>query len=132
MNINDIKKALDNIHDAQFLGECALRHLKLVSMRLKQADTATSIDRGLAVREVLKEAFERMRGSGSKTDLAPEWRLYNTLYYRHFNHRRMKHEHIAANLAISPRQYYRERQLALEILFQHLLEMETIAADKDD
>ena len=76
------------------------------------------------MREVLKKAFERLGGSGVRTDMAPEWKYYNILYYRYFKYH-LKNEQIAARLQFtSIRQYYRERNKAIEALLHILVKME--------
>jgi hypothetical protein len=82
------------------------------------------VQKGIAIRDVLKEAHERMRGGGIRTDSGFDWRLYNILYYRYFKHH-LRHELISTRLEFtSTRQYFRERGKALEKLLNELLEME--------
>ncbi|MBV9692047.1 MAG: hypothetical protein JO202_20320 [Ktedonobacteraceae bacterium] len=123
MTKDEVEKVLDKLDDVRFLAESNLRQLKIVSMRVKKENTSSTIERGMSVREVLNEAFERLRGSGARNDSAPEWRSYNILYYRYFKYH-LKNEVIAARLFISPRQYFRERNKAIEALYENLLEME--------
>ena len=88
--------------------------------------TSTMV-RGMAVREALSEAFEKLRGNGVRSDSASEWRLYNILFYRYFkNH--LKNDQISARLGFSStRQYFRERSKAIEWLFKALMELEALA-----
>jgi hypothetical protein len=41
----------------------------------------------MPIREILKEALERLSGQGPRTDSAPDRRFHNILYYRFFRHR---------------------------------------------
>ncbi len=127
-----VEKALNKINDNRILAECELKHLQVVSMRLNRAVTQpTPNDWSRVIREVLIEAFERMRSNGVRRDGAPEWKLYNILYYRHFkNH--LNHEQIAARVECSLRQYFRERKKAIDMLCNELLEMEAIATLSDE
>ena len=78
----------------------------------------------MAIREVLNEAFERLRGPGVRSYSESDWLLYNILYYRYFKHH-MKNEHIAARLGIpNMRQYYRHRNKAIKAVLDILFEME--------
>lgn len=78
----------------------------------------------MVIREVLTEAFERLRGSGYRTDSGPAWKSYNILYYRYFKHH-LKNDQIVARMEFtSTRQYFRERKKAIEALYTILLEME--------
>ena len=119
----DLENILDNLDNIRVLGESELKHLKLVSLRMKNRTVPSSFERGIAVREVLNEAFERLQGPGIRRDESPEWLSYNILYYRYFK-QHLKHNQIAARLLISPRQYYRARNKAIEVLLDTLMEME--------
>jgi hypothetical protein len=131
MTKDDVEDVLDKLDDARSLAESNLRHLKIVSMRVKKEDAASAIERGMAVREALNEAFERLRGLGTRNDSAPEWRSYNILYYRYFKYH-LKNEQIAARLFTSARQYFRERNKAIEALHRNLLEMEALCDKQDE
>jgi hypothetical protein len=131
MTQDGLEDILDNLDNAQKLGECDLRHLKLVSLRIKHGTAPLSIERGMAVREVLKEVFERLCGTGIRRDESPDWQSYNVLYYRYFKHH-LKHEQIAARLQVSTRQYYRVRNKAIETFLNTLMEMEASCNRDDD
>lgn len=134
MTIEDVENVLDQIDDSRALGESELKHLQIVIQRVKKQGAVAVIDRGLAVREVLKEAFDHLRGSGVRNDMGSDWRLYNILYYRYFRKgNRLKNEHVATRLECSLRKYFRDRNKAIEALFDVLLEMEhSIASDDDE
>jgi hypothetical protein len=123
---------LDRLNDNRALGDSPLRHLALVTQRLPtDAQTISTAERTRIIRELLIEAFERMRGIGPRRDEAPDWKLYNILYYRYFNRNRLKHEQIAARIACSERQYFRERTRAIETLLRELVEMD-LGAQKNN
>lgn len=79
----------------------------------------------MIIRDVLREAFERLRAGSVRSDSASEWQVYNILYYRYFKRHNITNEQIAARLEMgSVRQFYRERPKAIEALLNVLLEME--------
>ena len=120
----ELEEALDKIGDLAQLGETNLRLMKVVFLRLKNQDTPTVIDKGRAIREVLDEALQRLRGSGTQSDRPADWKHYNILYYRYFKYH-LKNAQIAARLEFkSIRTFYRERDKAVEALLQALVEME--------
>ncbi len=124
MTVDELGDALDKIDDPQALGMTNLRLLRTVSQRLAKDDTLTTMKRGMVIRKILNEALDHLRGSGSRIESATEWKHYNILHYRYFRHR-LKNEQIAARLGFtSIRQFYRERNKALELLLNVLLEME--------
>jgi len=131
MTKEELEKVLDKIDDIRALGDSELRHMSTVSMRFQQ-NTLSAVERGMIVREVLNEAFERMHGNGLRRDAAPEWRLYNILYYRYFK-LRLKNDQISARLQFSStRQYFRERTKAIEALLNILFEMEAVNLGKEE
>lgn len=126
IRVEELEKALGKINDPNVLGGTSLRHMQTVSRRLERNASPSDVERGLVIREVLREACERLRASGNRSDYAAEWRFYNILYYKYFdrNHR-LTNEHIAARLGLgSVRQFYRERTKAIEALLNVLFEME--------
>ncbi len=131
MKIDSLEKVLDKIDDIRALGESDLRYMSCVSTRFKRG-SLSAIEKGMAVREVLNEALERLQGNGIRRDAAPEWRLYNILYYRYFKHH-YKNEQIASRLEFtSTRQYFRDRLKAIEALLTILFEMEAAVLAKDE
>lgn len=128
ITVDELEKLLDRIEDARFLGESDLASMHCVVTRLNQETLVpTLVEKGIAVREVLNAALEQLRGTELRRDTASDWRLYNILYYRYFQYL-LKNEQIAARLQFtSIRQYYRERNQALEAMLNALLEMENVA-----
>lgn len=124
MTTEELDEALDKIDNPQALGMTNLRLMRIVVHRLGKDAALSTTKRGMVIREILNEALERLRGSGSRTESAPEWRHYNILHYRYFKHQ-LKNEHISARLGFtSIRQFYRERNKALELFLNVLFEME--------
>jgi hypothetical protein len=118
-----VEEALEKLQNTSALGETNLQHLRIVSLHAKHA-TSTSAEKGIAIREVLTEAFECLRGSGYRSDTAATWQAYNILYYRYFKHH-LKNDQIATRLEFtSNRQYFRARKKAIESFHNVLLEME--------
>jgi hypothetical protein len=122
LTAEELEDALEKLDDPRELGQTNFCMLTLVSQNFN-SDTGFA-QKGTAIHNVLKEAHERMRGGGIRTDTSFDWRLYNILYYRYFRYH-LKHEHISARLEFkSTRQYFRERVRAIETLLKELLEME--------
>lgn len=120
----ELEDALDKMNDLAELGETRLQLLKAVAQRLDDDNSPSAIEKGKAIREVLCEAHERMRGTGIQSDTAPDWKLYNVLFYRFFRYHLMNNV-ISGRLGFtSDRQYYRDRKKAIQILRNILLEME--------
>src|SRR5579859_227200 len=129
MTLQDLEKALGKLDDAKALGETNLRLLNVVARRQKNAPIST-VEKGMIIRAVLNEAFERLRGSITRSDSEPALQSYNILYYRYFKFHH-KNEQIAARIGFSPRQYFRYRNKAIDALLNVLFEMEnaSIAAE---
>ncbi len=123
LTTDELEKALGKIGDLGALGETNLRLMKLVSLRLKNQDTPSTFDKGRVIHAILNEALQSLRGSGTQSDSATDWKHYNILYYRYFKYH-LKNEQIAARLHLSVRQYFRERDKAFEVLCNALVKME--------
>ncbi len=128
MTPDELEKALDIIDDARALGTSNLRLMNLVARRLENTIVPSVVERGMVIRSILQEAFERLRGPQIRTDTDPALQSYNILYYRYFkNH--LKNGQIAARIGFSSRQYFRYRNKAIAELLNVLLEMEN-ASDR--
>jgi hypothetical protein len=123
MTPEELEHSLDNIDDAGALGETNLRLMNLVSQRLRKDISPAVVEKGMAIRSILNEAFERLRGQAVRNDSDPALQNYNILYYRYFKYH-LKNEQIAARFGISARQYFRNRNKAIEALLNILFEME--------
>jgi hypothetical protein len=123
MSVEELEFALDKISDPRALGETNLRLLKSVSQRASNDNDASTAERGMAIRTILNEAFERLRGSTVRNDSDPTLQNYNILFYRYFKYH-LKNDQIAARIGISVRQYFRYRSRAIEALLNILFEME--------
>ncbi len=130
MTTDALETALEKLDDSGVLGQTDLRLMNLVAQRLKRDDPPSVIEKGIAIREVLNDAFEKLRSSGVRNDTETSWQSYNILYYRYFKYH-LKNEQIAARIGISTRQYFRYRTSAIEALRNVLFEME-IASDMDE
>ncbi len=119
----ELENALGKMGDLAALGETNLRLMKPVSLRLKNQDTLSTYNKGRAIHTILNEALQSLRGSGIQSDSATDWKHYNILYYRYFKYH-LTNKQIAARLDISDRQYFRERDKAIEALCKALVEME--------
>ncbi len=132
ITVEDMQNILKKIDDMSFLGESRLTYWNITSMRIRSNTIVSAAERGKAVREVLNETFERLRGNGFRSDSAGDWRLYNILYYRYFKYH-LDNQQIAARLGIkSTRQYFREQKRAIEVLLDTLSTMETALVYKEE
>jgi Novel STAND NTPase 2 len=124
MSVDELEKALNYMNDPATLGKTNLRLMKVVTRHFDDDIPLTAAEKGKVIRDFLNEALERMRGSGVRSDTAPDWMSYNILYYRYFRHH-LKNNIIANRLGFaSDRWCYRNRNKAIETLRNILLEME--------
>lgn len=124
ISLKELDTALDTISDPQALGSGSLAYMQIISQRLGKNAAPSVMEKGVVIREVLREALEHLKAGSIRSDTAPEWQLYNILYYRYFKYH-LKNEQISARLQFtSIRQFYRARTKALEALRNVLLEME--------
>jgi hypothetical protein len=123
LEIQDIKAALKDLSNPINLGKNRLRHLKVVENYPKNPTQASQSEIGLAIRETLFAAWDRLKGIGHRTDTAPEWESYNILFYSYFKHH-IHHDQLAARLGITTRTLFRKKNVALHSLLLALQEME--------
>jgi hypothetical protein len=126
ITVEYFEEILDQIDEMSVLGESRLKHLKVIYTRIGN-QTPLPREVGRAIRMLLQEALDRLKGSGVRQDGAPDWQLYNILHYRYFKGQKLKSKHIAARLGTSLRQYYRDRNKAVHSLFQEVLDLEKSA-----
>ncbi len=69
LTTGELEDALKKMNNLAALGETNLRLMKLVAARLKNQHTSTIADKGSAIREVLNEALQRLRGSEKYYDI---------------------------------------------------------------
>ena len=122
ITLEELEDALEKLDDAKALGETKLALLNIVARRQKNS-TISTVEKGIIIRAVLNEAFERMRGSPVSNSSNPTSHTYTILYYRYFKQHN-KNEQIAARISFSPRQYFRYRKKAIGELLNILFEME--------
>ncbi len=130
---HELKDVLKHLDSPTFLADSKLRYLKVVTMRIEQRGVTSTFEKGLIIRGILTEAFEQLRGEGAREDFAPSWKDYNILSYTYFsNNSTLNQAGIAGRLAMSLRQYHREKDDAIKALANRLLEMETVYKQEDD
>ncbi len=61
LTVDELERALDKINDPKALGDANLRLMKTVTRRLKMNTGSTIVEKGMVIRDVLNEAFERLR-----------------------------------------------------------------------
>lgn len=124
--LKDLKDVLDNIEDNDFLENSRLAEMHYIALRVK---ANPQIKKGVLVRDFLKVGFELMRAGGMRNDSAPEWRLYNILWYHYFKYH-LPNSQTSARLGLgSMRQFYREQDRALQVLLKELLDLEQHSLD---
>lgn len=119
--VKNLKEALTRLDDRAFLQNSPLAELCALDSQ-HDGGRAATYRRGQLLQEYLRQAFERMKPEGARSDHAPEWRLYNTLYYHYFT-KSITNDQAAARLGISLRQFYRDQERALQALIQELLDV---------
>src|SRR6185437_6530085 len=130
--IEELRTLVKHLDKPEFLGNSKLRHLKLVATRLQYKDTPSTFEKGIAVREVLYEALEKMRGPGMRVDFAHAWRSYNVLHYTYFKKIHANQSQIASRVGVSYRHYHRVKDEAIETLTDRLIEMEAACNLEDE
>ena len=119
ITVKDVKEALTRLDDRAFLQTSPLAELCSDDVQNEEVKI-TANRKGQLLQDLLRKAFEKMKPEGTRTDLAPEWRLYNTIYYGYFT-RGFTNEQAATRLGISLRQFYRDRDRAIQAFIQELL-----------
>jgi AAA-like domain len=121
LSLKDLKDVLDNIEDNDFLENSRFAEMHYIMQSMK-ANPQTK--KGVLVRDLLKAGFDQMKAGGLRSDSAPEWRLYNILYYHYFKYH-LPNSQTSARLFIgSMRQFYREQDRALQVLLKEVLELD--------
>ena len=119
--LKDLKDALDHIEDNDFLENSRLAHMHYVTLSVR---TNPQTKKAVLVRDLLKAGLERMRAGKVRSDSAPEWRLYNILWYHYFQYH-LANARTAARIGIgSMRQFYREQDRALQTLLKEVIYLE--------
>ncbi len=121
LSLKDLKDVLDNMEDNDFLENSRLAEMYYITLRVKANPQAK---KAVLVRELLKAGLEQMRAGKIRSDSAPEWRLYNILWYHYFQYH-LANARTAARIGIgSMRQFYREQDRALQALLKEILDLE--------
>lgn len=122
---DELRSVLKHLDSSHFLASSKLTYLKVVTMRIRQKGATSKLEKGQIIRGVLNEALEQLRGEGPRLDTALSWKNYNILHYNYFsNNNALNQAGIAQHLAVSLRQYHREKDEAIQALLDSLLKME--------
>jgi hypothetical protein len=113
-----VRDALSHYWGGPKLTESPLLSLRVVERAARQYDD--NVLQGL--RDVLKQAVERLRPRGQRQMTTPEWILYNILELKFLQGRRVRE--VARRLAMSESDLYRKQRVAIEEVAQALAEME--------
>lgn len=121
----DLKEALKHLDSPALLASSSLRQIKPIIERIEKSGAATPFEKGRIIRDFLGERLETLKGIGSRSNTHPTWLAYNILSYTYFNRRSdWDQEKIAGILAISLRQYHREKDAAIVALCDSLHKLE--------
>jgi hypothetical protein len=132
--VESLKDALKHLDSPALLARSRFRQLKIVRASIEQNGATSAFEEGKAVREVFYEALEMLKGEGTRTDTDPAWLSYNILSYNYFHKKSYLTQQAIAtkHLAISLRQYHREKDEAIIALCDCLLEMEAVYKEKQE
>lgn len=129
----ELKEALKHLDSPAFLAESKLRYLKCVAARIEQQGITSTYEKGRAIRETLTSALESLKGDGTRADSDLSWMVYNILFYSYFNKKNtLTQAGIAQRLSISLRQYHREKDEAIQVLCNRLLEMDAARGEDEE
>lgn len=128
LTTDELRIALDHLNDLEFLATSKFGELQYVCLQIMDSASSSSNRRGMLVREMLKKALELMSPDTMRSDAALEWRHYNILWYHYYKYN-LANNHTAGRLSISPRQFYREQEKALQMLLKEVLDLEAQALD---
>jgi hypothetical protein len=113
-----VRDALSHYWGGPKLSTSPLMALHVVE-RAAQAHDGSALQ---GLREVLRQAIERLRPDGQREMTTPEWILYNILELKFVQGRRVRE--IAQRMAMSESDLYRKQRIAIEAVAQALAEME--------
>jgi hypothetical protein len=115
-----VRDALTHYWGGPRLTESPLLQLQLVQNALDAHDGNPTN----ALRSILREAIDRVRPEGDRR-FTGEWILYNILEMKFLEGKKVRE--IAARLAMSEADLYRKQRVAIEVVAQAILEMESQA-----
>jgi parallel beta-helix repeat protein len=122
-SIATVENALRRMHDLAYLGSCPLAQLRAVRARVPPA-SATHVDLGRAVHQVLVKAIEKLKPEGQRPTLPSprEWHHYMVLHEAYVTDR--PNRDVMAELYISEGTFNRRRREAIEAVTRILREQE--------
>jgi AAA-like domain len=121
LSSKELKTILEHYQDRDFLAKSVLATMHYMEVK-RDRNSVGSHQIGMLVQEFLREALERMKPAGVRTDVSEVWRLYNIIYYRYIGNQ-MQGEYIMPKISIGRRQYFRSQIDAIKELQRHLLEL---------
>jgi len=119
-----VEDGLRRLFDYSYLGEHKLAHLSMVERELRPREAPiTHLDRGKGLKEVLLQALDKLRPSGSQPDPPTlEWYPFLVLHDAYVLGE--PNREIMSKLYISESTFNRTRRRAIRALAKALLEME--------
>jgi hypothetical protein len=124
LNRKSVRSALQSWVNSQKLGEHPLARLNVVEIRRRVAGYAdTPTGRGVALRDVLRDAIETLRpDKGDPDPLEKRWRPYVILNEQYLAGR--SPDYLIEQLSVEKRTYHHDQAAALDTLAALLLEWE--------
>lgn len=124
ISVEDLEKALRNLHDYAYLGAYPLAELKLVGALLPE-EAVTHIDRGKAVHALILQVLNKLRPGTNEPGNPPprEWYPYLILHDAYLIG--LSNNEIMSRLYISEGTFNRTRRAAISSMARALNEMET-------
>ncbi len=124
ITFDDLKDVLNNWHNIDFLSTCRLAETYYVTHHYELAMAKGPVKKGKIVKELVNKAHTLMSPGGIRSEAAPEWRLYNILYFRYLKHE-LDAERVFPRIGIrSRRDFFRKQIDAIEALLRKVCEIE--------
>lgn len=128
-----LEAILENYRDTQKLADSELTHLYLFTSYTQHIHHQLTVnEKAIYARKILQDARDRLAPTGSPhSDTDTDWQPFNILNYRYLKEHQ-KNEILADRIGISVRQLHRERKMAIQLLHNALLDMDTHARNGHD
>jgi len=123
IDVIHLKDALNRLGDPRYLGDSQFGYLNAIyKVSPNNELPALTTERGLLVSSFLRQAIEKLRPQGSRSETSPEWLLYNVLYFPYVAN--LTNSQAAARMGLSLRQFQRKLNDGLDALLRIIISME--------
>lgn len=117
----DFRRALRRLREDPPVGLAASPLLDLPIVAIRAGEPSTPLRRAQALRGVLLDALERLKPGEAEAGDERSWRPYRILSEEYVRGR--DHEEVAADLTVSRRAYFREKERAIRALAAAVFEL---------